>query len=405
MRVLVVTQYFWPENFRINDLVAELVRRGHDVTVVTGVPNYPTGIVYPDYLAEKSRFNVFCGAAVIRVPIVPRGRGVISLILNYLSFAASASVVGTWRLRRLGVDVIFVFEPSPVTVGLPALLFRRTKNARMAFWVLDQWPETLAAVGAIRSRFLLSIVGGLVSFIYRRCDLLLAQSRSFIPHIQKYAGPGTRVEYFPSWSDSVADADTHDEVLEIPRRSGVFTVLFAGNVGEAQDFPAILAAAELLSSRKDIRWVVVGDGRHLEWVRKEVSRRGLGESVALLGRYPLERMPAFFSRADALLVSLRADPVFSLTIPGKVQSYLAAGRPIVGMLDGEGADLIRRAGAGLVCAAGDSVGLAKNIETLASMPADTRAQMARNGVALSDSEFDRGVLMATLDDWLKELQR
>ena len=403
MRILVVSQYFWPENFRVNDLVAEWVSRGHRVTVLTGLPNYPDGRVFDSFRADAPRFAEYSGAPVIRVPMLPRGEGGLQLALNYASFALSACVIGAWRLRGRKFDVIFVFEPSPVTVGLPAVLQRRLKRAPLAFWVLDQWPETLVAVGAVRTPWVLSAVGRLVSFIYRRCDLLLAQSRSFIPQIRRYAGPRPRVEYFPSWSDSTPAAGHAAPAPEVPPLPGVFTVLFAGNIGDAQDFPAILDAAEHLKDRPDIRWIIVGDGRRAEWVAAEVQRRGLTERFVLLGRFPLERMPSFFASADALLASLRPDPIFAMTIPGKVQSYLAAGRPLLGMLDGEGAELIGRAGAGLVCRAGDSAGLAANVARLAATPADERAAMAARATELSASEFDRGRLMGRLERWLGEL--
>jgi colanic acid biosynthesis glycosyl transferase WcaI len=400
MHILVVSQYFWPENFRINDLVAEFAARGHAVTVLTGLPNYPDGEVFPEYRAQPDRYRAFAGATVVRVPMLSRGRGGRRLVANYLSFALSASLLGAWRLRGRAVDVIFVFEPSPVTVGLPAVVLRRLKRAPMAFWVLDQWPETLVAVGAVRSRAVLAAVGRLVSFIYRRCDLLLAQSRSFIPQIRRYAGTGPQVEYFPSWSDSAPAADGTAPAPEVPERPGAFTVLFAGNIGDAQDFPAVLDAAERLRERADIRWVVVGDGRRAEWLAAEVRRRGLSERVALLGRFPLERMPSFFASADALLVSLKAEPVFAMTIPGKLQSYLAAGRPVLAMLDGEGADLVARSGAGLVCGAGDAAGLADNVARMAGMPADERAAMAERGRNLSAAEFDRRRLIDRLEQWL-----
>jgi glycosyltransferase involved in cell wall biosynthesis len=405
MRILVVSQYFWPENFRINDLVAEWTRRGHSVTVLTGLPNYPEGRVFADYRADATRFVEYAGAPIIRVPMLPRGEGGLQLALNYASFALSACVIGAWRLRGRRFDAIFVFEPSPVTVGLPAVLQRRLKRAPLAFWVLDQWPETLVAVGAARSHWVLSAVGRLVSFIYRRCDLLLAQSRSFIPQIRRYAGPRTRVEYFPSWSDSSPAVGHVAPAPEVPALLGVFTVLFAGNIGDAQDFPAILDAAERLKDRADIRWIVVGDGRRAEWVATEARRRGLSEQFVLLGRYPLERMASFFESADALLVSLRPYPIFAMTIPGKVQSYLAAGRPLLGMLDGEGAELIERGGAGLVCRAGDSASLAANVARLAEMPAAERAAMAARATELGASEFDRGRLMGLLEQWLGELKR
>ena len=245
----------------------------------------------------------------------------------------------------------------------------------------------------------------MVSFIYRRCDLLLAQSRSFIPQIRRYASPRTRVEYFPSWSDSPPAAGRVTPAPEVPVLPGVFTVLFAGNIGDAQDFPSILDAAERLKDRADIRWIVVGDGRRAEWVATEARRRSLSQQFVLLGRYPLERMASFFESADALLVSLRPDPIFAMTIPGKVQSYLAAGRPLLGMLDGEGAELIERGGAGLVCRAGDSAGLAANVARLAETPAAERAAMAARATELSATEFDRGRLMVLLERWLGELKR
>jgi glycosyltransferase involved in cell wall biosynthesis len=403
MRILVVSQYFWPENFRVNDLVAEWMSRGHGVTVLTGLPNYPDGRVFAGFRADPLRFAEYAGAPVIRVPMLPRGEGGLQLALNYASFALSACLIGAWRLRGWKFDVIFVFEPSPVTVGLPAVLQRRLKRAPVAFWVLDQWPETLVAVGATRSKWVLSAVGRLVSFIYRRCDLLLAQSRSFIPQIRRYAGARPRVEYFPSWSDSTPAAGHAAPAPEVPPLPGVFTVLFAGNIGDAQDFPAILDAAERIKDRTDIRWIIVGDGRRAEWVASEAQRRGLTERFILLGRFPLERMPSFFESADALLVSLRPDPIFAMTIPGKVQSYLAAGRPLLGMLDGEGAELLERGGAGLVCRAGDSAGLAANVARLADTPADERAAMAARATELSANEFDRDRLMGRLDGWLGEL--
>jgi glycosyltransferase involved in cell wall biosynthesis len=404
MRILVVSQYFWPENFRVNDLVAEWVSRGHGVTVLTGLPNYPDGRVFEDFRDDAARFAEYAGVPVIRVPMLPRGKGGLQLALNYASFAVSACIVGAWRLRGRKFDVIFVFEPSPVTVGLPALLQRRLKRAPLAFWVLDQWPETLVAVGAVRSPWVLTAVGRLVSFIYLRCDLLLAQSRSFIPQIRRYAGPRPRVEYFPSWSDSTPAAGHVDPAPEVSPLPGVFTVLFAGNIGDAQDFPAILDAAERLKDRSDIRWIIVGDGRRAEWVAAEAQRRGLNERFLLLGRFPLERMPSFFESADALLVSLRPDPIFAMTIPGKVQSYLAAERPLLGMLDGEGAELIERGGAGLVCRAGDSAGLATNVARMADTPAADRAAMATRATELSTSEFDRDRLMGRLEEWLGELR-
>ena len=245
MQLLVVTQYFWPENFRVNDLVEELVQRGHEVTVLTGVPNYPDGKVFDDFVKDPQLYARYAGAEVVRVPMLPRGRGGLRLMMNYITFAASASILGAWKLRGRHFDAIFAYEPSPITVGLPAAMLRRFKCAPLVFWVLDLWPETLQAIGVVKSRVVLRAVGKLVTFIYNRCDVVLAQSKSFIPQIRKYAAAHARVEYFPSWAETVFEAEPATPASEVPVQPDAFNVMFAGNIGDAQDFPAILDAAAL----------------------------------------------------------------------------------------------------------------------------------------------------------------
>jgi colanic acid biosynthesis glycosyl transferase WcaI len=403
VRILVVSQYFWPEDFRINELVTELISRGHDVTILTGRPNYPGGEVFPAFRRDPGQFAEYCGARVIRAPMFSRGRGGVRLALNYLSFAVSATVVASVRLWRQRFDAIFVFEPSPVTVGLPAIALRALKGWPVAFWVLDQWPETLAAVGIVRSPIVLAWIGRLVSFIYRRCDVILAQSRSLVEQVRRYAAAGQRVEYFPNWSESsYADSDAAP-ADEVPAWGGRFSVMFAGNIGESQNFPAILDAAETLRRDAGIRWLIVGDGRAAAWVREEIMRRGLEDRVFLLGRHAQERMPAFFCQADALLVSLKAEPVFAMTVPGKIQSYLAFGRPIIGMLDGEGARVIAEAAAGRSCAAGDAAGLARIVDEMSHAPAAERTAMGASGAAYARREFDRDLLMGRLESLLRAI--
>jgi colanic acid biosynthesis glycosyl transferase WcaI len=403
VRLLIVTQYFWPENFRINDLVTGLAERGHEIVVLTGFPNYPDGAVFPAFRAKPGAFSKFGNVRVERVPLVARGRGGFRLMVNYASFALTASALGAWRLRGERFDAIFAYEPSPITVGIPAAVLRRLKRAPLAFWVLDLWPETLQAIGAVRSAALLAAVGKLVGFVYRRCDLILAQSRSFIPQIAKYLPRDERVAYFPAWAEAALEAAAPEPSAAVPSIPGSFNVMFAGNIGDAQDFPAILAAAESLRDRRDIRWLIVGDGRAAAWVAAEVQRRNLGDRFLLLGRHPLEEMPQFYRHADALLVSLRNEPVFALTLPGKLQSYLAAGIPVLAMVNGEAADVVRRSGGGLTCAAGDTAGLAAAVRELAALSPAERAEMGRRGKAFSAKEFDRATLIVRLESWLLKL--
>lgn len=404
MRLLIVSQYFWPENFRINDLVADLVRRGHQVIVLTGVPNYPDGQVYPQFRDDPAGYNSYEGAEVIRVPMFPRGRGNLRLMLNYLSFAVSATAFGLWMLRGRKFDAIFVCQLSPVTSALPAIAIRFTKRIPMAMWVLDLWPDTLEALGVVRSLKVLKLVERLVSFIYGQCDKILAQSRSFIPKIRRLAPANVSIEYFPSWAETLFNNSNVEPSSKVPKANGTFTLMFAGNIGESQDFPSIVAAAEMLKGNSGIRWVIVGDGRMSEWVSSEIQKRNLQDNFLMLGRHPLEEMPSFYRHADALLLSLKDEPIFSMTIPGKLQSYLAFGAPVIAMLNGEGADLLARSGAGIACPAGNPDALAKAILRLSAMPIEERTRMGLIGQKICAEEFNRDGLLAKLENWLNDLR-
>ncbi len=376
------------------------MQRGHKITVLTGWPNYPSGCIFPAFIDDSDSFGTYHSAKVVRVPLIPRGKGGIRLILNYISFVLFASTYGVWRLRKQKFDVIFVFEPSPVTVGLPGALLRRLKKAPMIFWVLDLWPETLSAIGIVRSEILLSLVGRMVSFIYDNCDLVLGQSKGFVGQISKYCSNLGKIKYFPSWAESVFDNKDSGYAPEVEYDPNSFNILFAGNIGEAQDFPAILDAAEYLKEDKTIRWLIVGDGRKSDWLRDEVRKRNLKNSILLLGRFAVERMPSFYKHAQALLVTLQPDPFMSLTIPGKLQSYFSFGLPVLGMLDGEGATIIREADAGLVCEAGNGQALSAIVKQLSQMPAKRRSEMGWNGKQYALNEFDRKTLIKRLEKWM-----
>lgn len=407
MRVLVVSQYFWPEVFRVNEIVSELSARGHEVTVLTGRPNYPGGQVFDDYAANPAAFAEYHGAEVIRLPLRPRGQGSLRLLLNYWSFVFWGCLLGPWKLRGRRFDAIFCFETSPITSALPAVLLRRLKRAPLLLWVLDLWPDTLSAVGMVKSERGLNAVGALVRFIYRRCDLILAQSRGFFPAIERWSTAPAKTRYFPQWGEAAFDGDLDDvaEAPELAPHAGRFKLMFAGNIGDAQDFPALLDAAEATRHRTDIHWLIVGDGRQAAWVREQIQARDLQDTVFMLGRHPLERMPEFFKGADALIVSLKAEPIFAMTIPGKVSAYLSAGRPILAMLDGEGSRVITEAGAGLAAAAGDAAALARQALALVETPLEERQAMGLRARAYARREFDRASLITQLESWLREVSR
>ena len=402
LRILIVTQYFWPESFRITDLALGLKERGHQVTVLTGMPNYPSGRLFPGYGAMTPASEAHEGIEIKRVPLIPRfaGRGW-QLALNYLSFALCASVLGPLRCRGR-VDVIFVYEPSPVTVGLPAIVLKTVKRAPILFWVQDLWPESLAATGAVKSRTVLRWVKRLVRFIYQRCDRILVQSEGFAPRVAALDAEPARIVYFPNWAEAIYRPARVAE--DAPQRAALppgFRVMFAGNIGAAQSFETILAAAESLRAHEEVQWVILGDGHQRPWVEQEVEKRGLRERVRLLGQHPIQTMPTWFALADALLVTLRDDPVLALTIPSKIQSYQACGRPIVAALSGEGARIIRESGCGLTSSAGDSEGLASAVMTLYRMPREERERMGARGRSYFAANFERERLLDKLETWMQ----
>jgi len=404
VKLLIVSQYFWPEDFRINELALALKDRGHAVTVLTSTPNYPEGVVHAAYAADPAAFGTYGGVEVIRVPQMARGFSRFRLVANYLSFALSASVLGPWKLRKRPFDAVFVFQTSPVTVGIPGGLIARLKNAPMVMWILDCWPETLAAIGVGSGRLAQAAVGWLVRAIYASATLLLGQSEGFAQNVGRY-GRADKFRHFPNWVEAQYQPADASLVAEMPLAAdGKFNVVYAGNIGEAQDFQAIAAAADRL--RDDpVEFLIVGDGRDLERSQADIAARGLETTVRFAGRFAPSRMQGFFDQADALLVSLKADPLFALTVPGKVQTYLAAGKPIVGMLDGEGQAVIHEAGAGLIVASGDAAGLVEAIRTLQRLSPEERARMGEAGQAYARSRYDRDTLINRLENWLAEAIR
>lgn len=403
MRLLVVSQYFWPENFRINDLVSELLKRGHKVTILTGYPNYPNGQIFQKFRDTPHLFSNYEGAEVVRVPLISRGEGKVNLFLNYLSFAIMSSTLGILKLRGRKFDAIFTFQVSPITVAIPALIAKIVKKAPMALWVLDLWPASLAAVGAVRSKFILRLVEVMVASIYNHCDLILVQSKSFIPEVAKHIRKPIDILYFPSWSDVKFNNRNIKPATEIYEDSSFFNIMFTGNIGIAQDFPAILDAASKLKEKLKVRWYIIGDGSMAGWLAQEIYIRGLEDTVFLLGEFHVKRIPSFIKHADALLISLKDEPIFALTIPGKLQSYMASGKPILAMINGEVAQIVKDSGCGVVCAAGDSNSLADAIYKIFRMNSKERNDMGQKAIHYSNLEFNRSILISKLELWINRI--
>jgi glycosyltransferase involved in cell wall biosynthesis len=394
VRVLIVSQYFWPENFRINDVSETLVEKGIEVEVLTGKPNYPAGQFYAGYGAAGCQKETYRGVNIERIPLLARGRGSFKLALNYVSFVFSGLLLAPWVLRKKKFDVIFVYAPSPILQAIPALLIGFLKGCPVVLWVQDLWPESLSATGYIKNHIIIALVRHVVRFIYRSTDLILVQSRAFKEKICNLA-PAADIIYYPN---SVDDSFTVPVGEEPPMLDGLcngFSILFAGNIGAAQGVSVIVEAASLLKDHTDIHFIVLGDGSSREWMLNEVRLRGLSR-LHLPGRFPVEKMPAFMQNASALLVTLSDQPIFSLTVPNKVQAYMAAGRPIIACINGEGARLVLEAKAGLASPAGDARALADTVLKLYSLAPEKREQMGFNGRAYYKEHFNHDQLVDQL---------
>lgn len=392
MRILIITQYFWPENFLINDIAFSLKERGHKVFVLTAKPNYPNGRFFKGYTFLFQNTEIWKGIKIYRSPLIPRGSGKgFQLFLNYISFALFSSVRLLFIFKK--IDKILVYQPSPVTVGLPGIVAKYRFKAPIYFWVQDLWPESISAAGGVDNKFVLKIFDNLTRYIYRHSKKILVQSKAFVPYILNQNINIDKLVYFPNTTDLFyKPKEAKIELLKnLP--SGI-KLMFAGNIGEAQSFDTLLKAAFLLKDEKiEIHWIIIGTGRLKAEVELKIKELGLIGSFHLLGSYPSIDMPDFFSCVDALIVSLKNSPIFSITIPSKIQSYLACGKPIIASLNGEGARIIKEAKAGFVCNAEDAFALKESVKSFLLLSVDERKILGENGRKYFDQEFSREILI------------
>lgn len=401
MRILLVTQYFYPENFKSNDIAFELARKGHEVTVLTGLPNYPEGKVYESYGFLKKRKETINGVKVIRALLIPRGKGGgIRLLLNYFSWAFFASFKALFLALRYKFDTILVHEPSPVTQGFPAIVVKKIQKIPLNFWVLDLWPESLTSAGGINNKLVLSFFTKMVQYIYNSSDKILISSKGFKESILTKGSYEEKLVYFPNWAeDSILKGELNYPIPELPEG---FKILFAGNIGAAQDVDSIIKSALILKSKLDIHFVFVGDGRSKKQLEDFVLENELNKTVHFLGRFPIEAMKTFFTKSDVLLVSLKDELIFNLTVPAKLQAYLCTQMPILGMLNGEGASIIKEANCGVSVNAGDSEALAKEIIKLSKMDKQERGLLGQNGFKYFEENFTMTKCINNLESILRK---
>lgn len=395
MKVLVLTQYFFPETFRINEVVRSLKALASSVTVLTGQPNYPEGITYSGYRWWGCSRKNENGLDVIRVPLLPRRGSKLFLTVNYISFVFFAFLVGGWITRNDKFDVIFCYAPSPLIQALPGIWFSKFFDVPFILNVQDLWPQSVEDAGKIKNKLLLFCLTKLVTYIYQNSDLILVSSRPFVEDIAMYVSD-EKIFYLPN---SVVMPNLGR--LEPANRliaeafNWEFTCVFTGNLGRAQALEVIAEAAVYLREHPRIRLILFGSGSRYRWLESYVINNSLSNLI-LMGRHPIEEMGYVMSRASCLLLSLRDTKIFRLTVPNKLQAYMAAGRPIIGSIGGEGARLIEDSGAGFACAPGDPKALANAILHMYNLTSLQRRQMGEAAKKYFDENFDHDILMSSL---------
>jgi len=351
MKILFVSQYYHPERFKVTELAEELFKRGYEVDVLTGLPNYPEGEILEDYRHGKNRNQVINGVNVIRVPLIGRKTGKLYLSLNYLSYALNASIKALFLHKDY--DLVIVYQLSPILMALPAIVVKWTHKIPLVMYTFDLWPDSITTLGIKQNSLFFKLVTNVSRWIYRKADVQWVSSASFNVYLNRFTGLGKEIVHLPQYAE-----DQFRLTPKTPQKE--FNCLFAGNIGKAQSIKTILDAAKLLENEKDIRIELVGSGSDVDRLKDLANSMEL-TNVHFAGSHPLEKMPDFYQEADVFLVTLFDDPVVSLTLPGKVQTYMAAGRPIVGAVGGETAHVINESQGGRVVASGDSKGLAEQI--------------------------------------------
>lgn len=352
MRILVVSQYYWPEQFQINEIAPELVRRGHDVTVVCGLPNYPKGVVYEGFEDSYKEPQVRDGVRIIRVNQKPRGKNVVSLIKNYSSFVKEANRV----LDSLNenFDVVFGYQLSPVSSMLPAVKFAKRKGIPLLLYVLDIWPVSAESHLPLKRGLVYRWIKGLSKRVYRNANRILVTSRPFIDYLERVNGVARdRMGYLPQHADSsMLGMDLHK------KSDGVTNFMFAGNLGAGATLEVIVKAAAILGPRNDYKVHFVGDGSCRRMLEEMVKEAGLERNFVFHGNQGREGMPDFYRLADALLLTLRGNNEVGDTMPGKLQMYMTTGKPVLGAINGAAREVIEESGCGRCVPAGDASGLA-----------------------------------------------
>lgn len=399
--ILVVSQYFYPETFRINDMCLEWVKRKYKVTVVTGIPNYPMGKTFKGYGITKKRHEVWNGIEIYRIPLIPRGSGSLGMIANYLSFMVSGMLAG--KMKNIKADLVFSFEVSPMTQVMTGISFAKKLHVPHYLYVQDLWPENVITVTGIRNPLIIKPIDKMVDYIYKNSDEIFATSPSFVEAIcnRKVAVNREKVHYWPQYAEEFYKPIDKSIAKEAAAAYGIpnddsFKIIFTGNVGTAQGIDILPQTAELLKN-ENIKFVIIGDGRYLEKLVSDIKSRQLEKMFIFVARQPAEKIPVLLSACDVAFISFADDELWKMTIPAKLQSYMACGMPIIAVADGETKRIIEEAKCGWVCKMGDSRGLKKTIHEV--MKIDLQ-EMMKHSLCYYNNNYKKEKVISKIMDYL-----
>lgn len=396
--ILVVSQYFYPENFRINDMCQEWVKRGYVVTVVTGIPNYPKGTFFTGYGLNKRRHEFWNGIEIYRIPLIPRGASSLGMALNYISFMLSGVLAG--KLINIKADYVFSFEVSPMTQVLAGISFAKRLKVPHYLYVQDLWPENVVSVTGINNPVLIKPIDKMVDYIYKNTDEIFATSPSFVDAIcnRKVPVERNKVHYWPQYAEEFYRPMNPQSIDGIDNNDGYFKIAFTGNIGTAQGLDVLPKAAKLLKDDK-VKFVIVGDGRYQTEFERQIDVLGVKDRFIMIPRVPAERVPEILSVCDAGFISFNKNPLWENTIPAKLQSYMACGKAIIASASGETERVITEAKCGICCEIGNAEALADGIR---SMIKSDFTEMGRKAIQYFEDMFDKKKLMHKMDEYLSK---
>lgn len=402
--ILVISQYFYPEQFRINDMACEWVKRGYKVTALTGIPNYPMGKYFEGYDLTHKRHEVWNGVDIIRIPLIARGSTSIGMMANYGSFVVSGFF---WNIvNKIHADEVFIYEVSPMTQALVGVQYAKQHKVPCYLYVTDLWPDNVEIVTGIHNPVVIGPINSMVNYIYKHCDRIFTSSQSFISKMVERGVSRDKLEFWPQYAEEFYQAYIPNQKEDLEQETGIpqddkLNIIFAGNIGYAQGLEVLVKAAALLKrDESSARFNIVGNGRYKEEMQEAVHKQGVDDYFNFLERQPAEDIPKFMAASDVALICLSKSEVFAMTIPAKTQSCMACDMPILVSADGEVGEIIKEADCGLVSSSGDAVGLAENIMKLSSMSKAELHDLGKKSGEYFKSHFSKKILMDRMDEIL-----